>query len=332
MNTSYKELYEKYISNMATEQEIRLLVSFINTSPSIQELLEQQILNSSSETSDAIRQRMYNHIRRRIHAEEKRRKAAVANVWRWMAAAVIVGAAFVFGRYYHIPVHEAQLPAEEWVITTDRGEKAGMTLPDGSRVWLNVASRLTVSSAYNKEERRLRLDGEAYFEVATDAAKPFVVDCSDISVEALGTTFSVKAYGEDATAYAVLVEGKVHVAMPEQEAEMKAGERVVFNKSTQEVFTEMVNPNYFTEWRKNRLRFENETFEEIAKNIARIYNIDYSFADESIKALTFTGTLNNNNLEAILSSITLTSYISCSLKNSSIIFRKDVGKKKFFME
>ncbi|MDR0537455.1 MAG: FecR domain-containing protein [Tannerellaceae bacterium] len=332
MNTSYKDLFKKYISNKATNQEIRLLISFIKTNPTLSEQLEREIQNSPPEISDHLKQQMLNRIRKQIHATGKYKPNHTTIAWKYVATFALILLAFTLGRYYPTTGQNAANTSQPWIITTERGEKAGMTLPDGSRVWLNAASRLTISNAYNKEERRLNLEGEAYFEVAPDTMKPFLVQCKDMRIEALGTTFGVKAYDEDAVISTVLVEGKVRVAMPEQTTTIEPRERIVLNKSTREISTETVNPIHFTEWRKNRLRFENETFEDIARNISRIYNIDYTFADESIKTVTFTGTINNSNLEAILASISLTSYISCTLKDSSIIFRKDAGKKNYFME
>ena len=330
-NKPYFRLLEKYILNQATEQEVRELIYFLKTDPELNNWFEIQISDSLSAISDDLNLKMYKKICEKIGDEKRPKKPITASIYKWMRiAAYIILPVLIIYRSYYLYTNHKNDEESPMLITVERGEKANITLPDGSRVWLNSGSNLTYYNTYNKDKRFLQLNGEAYFEIVPNARKKFIVQCVDLNVEVLGTTFDIKAYDEDSIVSAVLVEGKVKIAIPDSIWEITPGERVVFNKSSNSVFSEMVYPNYFTEWRKNRLRFENEPFSEIAKTISRIYNIDYVFADESIGDLRFTGSVNNINLKSMMEVISLTSPITYDVKNDLIVFYKHNSKKKYF--
>lgn len=321
----YLNLFEKYIENKATEQEIETLVSFIRTNPPINEWIELQISNSPSEISADLRQNMFKKIQEKINETEKQSKTNRLIVrWLRVAAAILLPVFIAWGGYCFYANQNEQEQA--FLVTVEPGEKANVSLPDGSRVWLNSGSKLTCYNSYNKDNRLLQLDGEAYFEVASDAKRKFIVRCTDMQVEVLGTTFGVKAFDEDPILSIVLVEGTVKITVPDGTREMKPNERIVYNKSNKKLTSGIVDPDDFTDWRKNRLRFENETLQDIARTISRIHNVDYIFADETIKNLRFTGSVDNTNIVSILDAITLTASITYTVKDSLIIFHREKSK------
>jgi ferric-dicitrate binding protein FerR (iron transport regulator) len=122
------------------------------------------------------------------------------------AAAVAAGlvAAVLLG--WHIA--DLRKP-ETFEMVAERGQKSSLTLPDGSKVWLNSASKLTYTSDYNSKDRNIILDGEAFFDVARNENLPFIVHANGMAVQALGTKFNVKAYSDETEVTAILVEGSV---------------------------------------------------------------------------------------------------------------------------
>jgi ferric-dicitrate binding protein FerR (iron transport regulator) len=324
-NKLYLDIFEKYTAGKATEQEIRELLSFLRTNLRVNRWLEQQISRSSFEISEELKQQMFDKIQGSIDQTEKQTRFG----WRRIAAIIFLPIILAWGGYYFYSNHQND-EKEPLVVMAERGEKSNVRLPDGSRVWLNSGSKLVYHNTYNQKERLLSLDGEAYFEVVPDTRKKFIVQCEDMKVEVLGTTFGIKAYNEDSIISAVLVEGKVQLTLCGQTKLMNPNERIVFNKAKQKGSSEIVNPNHFTEWRRNRLRFENETFQDVAKTIARIHNIDYTFADESIRDFRFTGSVDNTSIESVLNAITLTSYITYTVEEGQIVFQKDDRKKAYF--
>jgi ferric-dicitrate binding protein FerR (iron transport regulator) len=327
----YLSLFEKYVANRATTQEVQELVSFLKNSSEVSHWFEQQVRNSPPEVEDSAKQRMFNRICEQIDTAEKPAAANIVPLRRWLRAAAIIllPVALACGGYLFYAAHDGNA-GKPLLIVVERGEKANVTLPDGSRVWLNSASKLTYHNTYNEKNRLLQLNGEAYFEVVPDAEKKFIVQCADMEVEVSGTTFNIKAYDEDSTVSAVLIEGKVRLTAPNQTWDMKPNERIVLNKLSHKILSTTVNPTDFTEWRKNRLRFENEPILDLVKTVARMHNVDCVFADESIKSLRFSGSVDNTSIESILNTITLTAPISYTVKDSLIIIYKDNRRKEFF--
>ena len=112
-----------------------------------------------------------------------------------------------------------------------------MVLGDGTKVWVNSASELEIPERFQAGERRVRLRGEAYFEVARDTARPFWVEAEGVSVQVLGTRFNVAAYGEDGRVETTLAEGKVAVSSGEgRRVVLKPGEQAVAEDSKAKIF------------------------------------------------------------------------------------------------
>ena len=134
------------------------------------------------------------------------------------------------GLLYYIPSENEQIE-----ISTAYGEQKRLVLPDSSEVWLNAGSTITYPKTFTKENRVVTLDGEAYFSVRKDDAKPFIVETSQLSVKVLGTKFNVKAYANDANITTTLTSGKVEVSTQSRPPQtLKPNEQLTYDKSTSE--------------------------------------------------------------------------------------------------
>ena len=184
---------------------------------------------------------------------------------------------------------------------------------------MNSQSKLTYSANFNLKKRELELNGEAYFEVAHNPHKPFIVHSNYIAVEALGTAFGVKAYNEDNLISSILMRGKVRVTTPDGESILMPNDRIIYDKTShKKVLNAVTNATDFTGWIHNELRFENESLGEIAKTLQRVYNVEIIFASEKLRNQRYTGTLNNNSLDSVLNIITLTSPISFKIDQQQV--------------
>lgn len=210
--------------------------------------------------------------------------------------------------------------SNKMTIQVETGQKAKMQLPDGTDVWLNSASSLTYDGTYNKKERVVYLQGEAYFQVSKDKARPFIVRANEISIEALGTSFDVKAYPDDNYIAATLIEGSIRVNSPFQSAILEPNEKLTFNKDNS-AFTKSIMPDAEknSSWVNNQLAFEQERLENIAKTLERMYNVRIHFASDDLKNIRFSGTVKNNNLEGVLQLIAFVSPIRYSLENDTTV-------------
>jgi ferric-dicitrate binding protein FerR (iron transport regulator) len=167
-------------------------------------------------------------------------------------------------------------------LRTPRGGQFKVQLPDGTNVWLNAASSLRYPTAFNGTERLVQVSGEAFFEVAKDAARPFRVAVSKHhAIIVLGTRFNVKAYNDDVIAKTTLLDGAVKVTFNTgklQEVQLQPGQQAQVSAAEATMqLVKQVNLDQEMAWRSDAFSFEGQTLEEIMKQISRWYDIDVVF-------------------------------------------------------
>ena len=183
-----------------------------------------------------------------------------------------------------------------------RGGEYSLTLADGTKVWMNADSKLKYPISFLEDRRVVYLEGEAYFEVAKDASKPFIVSTTSGDISVLGTQFNVKNYAEDKTIYTTLVEGSVLFrGTTNRETILAPGQQIIFSPEygTQEL--KQVNVNNFISWKDNLFQFEELSLEDIMKTLSRWYDVTVSYDKEELKQLQFSGNLDKySNIESFL--------------------------------
>jgi len=172
-------------------------------------------------------------------------------------------------------------------LTTDKGGMFQVVLPDGSRVWLNSNSTLRYPSVFGKDSRVVELEGEGYFEVSKDAARPFHLKSRGVDVEVLGTAFDVMAYGDEREMRTTLVEGEVRVVVGGGKVVLQPGEQVSGDSALQ-----VVRPNMeeVLAWRKGEFRFKKEGIESIMRQLQRWYDVTVTYSG-SISPAPFSGVM-----------------------------------------
>lgn len=165
------------------------------------------------------------------------------------------------------------------VLIIPREKDYVVTLSDGSKVWLNSESRLEFPSEFTNDERRVFIEGEAYFEIVKDSSRKFIVETAMGSVEVLGTTFNVSHYNETQSIITTLVSGSVNFNNSGKSVTLKPDEQCVFNGKEMTVST--VDASRYTSWTEGRYIFKDTPLEEVAKVISRWFNIEV-FIDKNI--------------------------------------------------
>lgn len=163
-----------------------------------------------------------------------------------------------------------------------------ITLDDGTRVWMNSDSKLKYPVKFLGDERKIYLEGEAYFEVTKDT-KPFIVSTGLGDIRVLGTSFDVKAYQEEEKMYATLVTGKV-CYQGKEELEINPGEQVVATTDGR-VEKRMVNIDEYIGWKNGVYIFKDQPLELIMNDLARWYDISVFYQNPGMRKITFTGNL-----------------------------------------
>lgn len=159
-------------------------------------------------------------------------------------------------------------------ISAAYGEQKHLLLPDSSEIWLNSGSTIKYPETFAKDKRLVTLNGEAYFSVKKETAKPFIVETSRLSVKVLGTKFNVKAYPNDENITATLTSGKVEVSVQSQSPQiLKPNERLTYDKNTSSVHISTVDTADTDSWIAGKLTFTNATAGEIFRTLERRYNI-----------------------------------------------------------
>ena len=179
---------------------------------------------------------------------------------------------------------------------TPKGGEYQLVLPDGTEVWLNSDSKLEYPSLFASDLRIVKLSGEAYFKVAKNKQKPFVVQTENHNVRVLGTEFNISAYKEDQNQYTTLVEGSVAIDYQLIDGQtkrelIKPNQQLVFHKTTGNVDIKEVDTYLYTSWKDGRFVFRNENMESFMSKIARWYNVDIQFENEEVKKHRFSGDL-----------------------------------------
>lgn len=160
-------------------------------------------------------------------------------------------------------------------IKTPKGGQYTLRLPDGSKVWLNAASSLHYPTSMSQSKRTVELDGEAYFEVAPDKTRPFVVVTKTQNIEVLGTHFNVSSYPNDANITTTLLEGSVRVSNRHMQKLLKPGQQSIGTDKT--IAVHAADMDLALAWKNDQIRFKSESIANILKQAARWYNIDVAY-------------------------------------------------------
>lgn len=190
------------------------------------------------------------------------------------------------------------------ILSTAKGETYHVRFPDGSVVWLNAASSLTYSTNLNVHgKRRVKLDGEGYFEIAKDKTHPFVVESRGQEVEVLGTHFNVNAYTDEPIIATTLLEGSVKVTTTTHAHQIiKPGEQAMNDGHS--ISVTAANIDNIADWKDGDFFLDRVNFKLAMRKIARWYDVEIVYADDLPDALEAGGWISRkNNLSAVLKAI-----------------------------
>jgi transmembrane sensor len=233
-------------------------------------------------------------------------------------------------------------------VSTKAGDKASINLPDGSKVWLNGDSKITYVEDFRNKTREVYLSGEAFFDVAKDKTKPFIIHTRMINLKVLGTAFNVRSYDNEKETETALVHGSIEVTLrnrPDQKIFLKPGEKLLvknipvdispkYKKQKRDEETPiavLTNMHYYgsdsssveTSWTKNELVFNDEPLDKIALNLERWFNVRITITNERLKKEKFTATLEEDDkLEDFLEALKLADGFHYSIKEREVIISR----------
>jgi ferric-dicitrate binding protein FerR (iron transport regulator) len=268
-------------------------------------------------------------LKSRINSKENKEHLPDSKTKRWTfhwkqiaVAAAMIGIIFTGGITLKKTAEKLEQP---FIVATRLGERSNVTLPDGTRVWLNSCSRIEYTTSLFSGKRKVNLAGEAYFEVRKDKNASFIVNSENVSATVLGTKFNIRANREDSQITATLLEGSILVSVKDLAEKkcikMKPDQQLIYNCRTGKIdLSECFSASDHISWIDNKLYFEKAGLLEITKSLERYYNVHFVFASEDIKNETFTCDFQTNeNIYQILSILKLTGKFNFKVEERTII-------------
>lgn len=179
-------------------------------------------------------------------------------------------------------------------IIVHKGQINQVFLADGTRIWVNSETQLTVPDVFTDEERVVQLNGEAYFEVAKDSKRPFRVKLNGQQIEVLGTSFNVKAYNNSDEIETTLETGSIQLKTGNQITMLTPGEQCIYDRSLNKLIISKVDPYSFSAWKDGRFEFQNEELLEVFKIVERWYDVEIVADEKYFKDMHFSGVIKRN--------------------------------------
>jgi len=209
-------------------------------------------------------------------------------------------------------------------IATPKGGQYQIILPDGTRVWLNAASVLKYPVAFTSTARKVELTGEAYFEVAKNKAKPFIIHTAKQEVTVLGTHFNINAYADEPNTRTSLLEGSVKVAKLNDAASVmiKPGQAALVGDpgSASRIQIASIDPDEAVAWKNGYFMFDSENLESILRKVARWYDVDITWQSRNSAQKEFSGTISKySNASQVLKKLELTEAVHFKIEGRKII-------------
>jgi len=203
-------------------------------------------------------------------------------------------------------------------LTTPNGGQYKLTLPDGSKVWLNAASSIQYPTKFTGNQREVTLNGEAYFEVAKNARMPFIVKLNTMKVEVLGTHFNIMAYNDEPFIKTTLLEGSVRLSNAEGHQMLKPGQVGTLADNTTRFVVNEANTEQALAWKNGQFIFANENIASISRKLTRWYDVSVT-DNRKIKTLTYTGSISKyKNVSEVLKMLELTGTLHYKIEDRRV--------------
>lgn len=295
-----KELHRKYIDNNLTAAELRELRQQMNLVPDkeVETLLTndwEQDLCDGTLLEEAQLRKMKTVLHQTLDFAKPQKR--FLNIFYRVAAILLLPILLFSTIYFYNESHPTGSP--EIIVSTGKGERATIALPDGTKVVLNEESMLAYSSAtFSKQERGVRFEGEAHFDVVKQNSIPFIVYTDNLELKVLGTKFNVMDHKKQDEVEVFLEQGRVRLRslLSLKEVEMIPNHKAILCKKTGLFKIETEPPRKSLSWMKGELYFADMPLERVLQSLEKCYNIRFKKLPDTLQRDLFSGTLPSKNL------------------------------------
>ena len=328
LNQNEVERIERYISGKADKNDVVIVESLFAHGQENFDLRnhiekewesDQQYTTPSEQDLNRMLDHVYHMIRNKENQKRKLLIHRLTHIYSKVAAILLLpliiagGVAFGYlGKFSNTSTEQSVSS----VIHAPMGARVSFNLPDGTVGWLNSESSLTYSLPFNSN-RKITLDGEAWFDVTPNEKSPFEIIAGNSKVKVLGTSFNVSAY-RGGYIEVVLQKGKVefYPGNLSQNITMTPSQKLVYNDG--KIDLTITDPSKYKAWTDGKLVFRGDDMAEVAGRIERWYNVKVILADQDLKKFSFRATFEDDSLEEVLHLLSLTSPISYKISQRVI--------------
>ena len=296
-----EELIIRFLKQEISEDELRYLETWLAENEehksqffelkNVSDLFDHSIVTSNN----ADWQKMYDRIRKLSEGVPLQNESRIL---KYVAVAVLaLGLGWGGGSFYSTPVvHEENVFALNEIHVPKGGRINTVVLSDGTKVILNAGTTFKYPNLFNEKNRKVYLDGEAYFDVVTNKEKPFIVKLNRQEIKVLGTTFNVQAYSEDSCSLVTLLSGQVSLETFNEMGEKADHALLAPNQSALtdnrkgSISLTNVDPSLVNAWIKGIYKFKDEPLSTIVKRLENYYNIHIHLGNSQLGQIRYTGT------------------------------------------
>jgi len=235
-----------------------------------------------------------------------------------IAAIFLVALVSGFTLAYAIIDNSKPVAGVVWFETrVPRGEKSQLLLPDGSMVWINSESSLSYPSNFMEGNRKIKLEGEAYFEVAKSPGKTFLVKTNDYDIQVLGTKFNVTAYADFGRTETSLIEGKIEIQKGDKLISATPGQEIIFSDNHFSIH--QTNTSLSTRWKDDIFDFDKIPLKELIVRLERWYDVRIKISNPELNNITYSGIFKN---EETIWQVLNTFQLTLPIRYSRVGFRE----------
>lgn len=325
MISKEKGILSKFLADEKTSQEELLqLKAWLSDASEVESIFQEEWKKDDQKETKV----HFNDILKKINDIEKEEneiplyKRVLMNYQK--VAAILLLPILAFSIYFAI--NQFNTEPTYFHTSAERGQKSQLSLPDGTKVWLNSDSEIIYSSNFGKKIRHVAVTGEAYFEVASNKKIPFVVEAGEAHIQVLGTSFNIKAYPDEEEIATTLVEGKVELTIQPEKMnvrsrtiEMRPGESLVYDKIKNQLHYYNFDTDEVLAWTDNQLIFRDDNFQNLVRKIERWYDVVIIYDEKILDNRRLTVELYQGELLfRLLDIIELALDVKCESENDKI--------------
>lgn len=325
-----KENIIKYLKGIASDKEKKELLTWLREKEENKALFSeirdtwlQSELPTTISDPDYIRKSFDLFVKKVTTINSQTKKTRIRFIFKVAAAVAFVCICSWAGYLAGNSKTEDSAPIVINQLVMGKDSKGSVVLPDGSTVWLNANSKLVYPEHFAADNRRVKLEGEGYFEVRKDIQKPFLVETDDITIKVLGTRFDVQNYKEKETLKTTLLSGRVEISFlgRQKKITLVPNQSLTFHRKSEEYYLDEVDAADCILWINNQLTCTNDKLKNVLHKLQHWYGLDIVCDKNVPMQQSLSLTVRRETPEELFKVLELICPIRCTIKDNTVYIK-----------